>query len=1370
MKPFISRTLLVLAVLSALLAFASPADGLPMVQAVLAQPLQDTYEDECQGLILKEVASNMGQPNSFNPQNPHGLWMTEDIGEGIMSHGLDVGGISGFDEAHPPGTGTHSSGGVEIFWHPGDSIIRTYWKVGDWGFALVKMYTSHIGNQGKAFEGWDDVVIPVAQKYWKMYQEQGYCGEGPDVDPPSPPPDNPDPDPEDPPFQEPDCSNNSCESTSCDEGYSVRIQEGKLKAEAKTCYVNSREMSTFVCGMSGEDEVYECDFSNNTCYYAFRFFCEAGCEEAVGLCNAEIPPTANCQDRSCESHFCGEGDDKGRSGTLQVGVLDKETDTCTVNSPDIGSFPCSKQAADDTELYACDYQDDTCAYGFSEVCPADCNPQTGLCNPYDDPSLANCMDASCEGKNCEEGISYTLQKGQLDKKNNICYVNSPQMSSFTCGTQAANDSEYYECDPGGNSCAYGFAVQCPTGCDAQNIACASAPDPVDPQIQPPVPSVEIPPPLTGNYDLSIQKTALIQGIEGGQLIAMKPTALRVFLNWPDPSTTALAEVSLMLDGVNVQTIRQQVKNQYTPDERKANRDTVIFKIPEGMLKPGSHTFMILAELDSGSSLTDPVESNNVEVLNDVSFSAAPTLHLYMGSIHPNITRADILSFIYKAKPFLEDTYPVSNVNIVNGFFFQHDITPDIAINQALGMAAKRAIYNSTRGAGLPKADYTVGLFPDDHYGKDTYGMNFAVTPRNVLVTAGNKNPRAHHTLPHEIGHDLLIRLEEYDFPGDTGFFLPDYSVIYRGQTGRLEDFSATGGRFINFMGEAGSEVPSWVNVETWNWLVKGLEEQSFGYQPAPASRLSSPIPINETETPGFLVSGSISSGGSVNIDSMLWLNSLSIPNGTSPLSDYWFQAVGSDSMPQQSAPIVVDFSTADPMPFLSVVPTEAGGAAHVNLNHLGEVIWAAEPSSSPPSVALQTPGDGTLINGSATLSWTASDPDGDSLTYAVLYSADQEASWLPLAQGLTETSFTFDTTDLPGCDLCQMRILASDGWNTSSAVTESGFAVAGKEPSLGILSPEDSAQLQAGDAIILSALAYDLEDGILSGEQFVWQSSLDGQLGTGDQLVVNLSAGTHTITVGALDAQGQQAQDSITLIVGDIDAISPSTTDNSSPAVPPGPVSYASDFPFGLVAAILGLGLCGAGGLAGVVLVVRRRKKGKETAIEQQHSLPQSYVRAHPQATKTPTTPPKRAPHDVPSSPEAATIVDTADATVADPTGVDTAVTDATIADAAVPDIAPNVTWQLVMQQGPLDGFSFPLVGDKIRIGRGSKNDITIPHSGVSSSHARLLRQGAAYQLEDLGSTNGTFVNGQRLDAPRMLQDGDVVKFGKEVAGRVSRV
>jgi pSer/pThr/pTyr-binding forkhead associated (FHA) protein len=89
--------------------------------------------------------------------------------------------------------------------------------------------------------------------------------------------------------------------------------------------------------------------------------------------------------------------------------------------------------------------------------------------------------------------------------------------------------------------------------------------------------------------------------------------------------------------------------------------------------------------------------------------------------------------------------------------------------------------------------------------------------------------------------------------------------------------------------------------------------------------------------------------------------------------------------------------------------------------------------------------------------------------------------------------------------------------------------------------------------------------------------------------------------------------------------------------------------------------------------------------------------------------------------------------------------------------------FQLIMRSGPTPGAAFMLEGDQLTIGRDATNDIVINDAEISRRHARLTFQGGKYVLEDLGSTNGTFVNGQRLAGPRVLKAGEVVSFGEQI-------
>ncbi len=89
--------------------------------------------------------------------------------------------------------------------------------------------------------------------------------------------------------------------------------------------------------------------------------------------------------------------------------------------------------------------------------------------------------------------------------------------------------------------------------------------------------------------------------------------------------------------------------------------------------------------------------------------------------------------------------------------------------------------------------------------------------------------------------------------------------------------------------------------------------------------------------------------------------------------------------------------------------------------------------------------------------------------------------------------------------------------------------------------------------------------------------------------------------------------------------------------------------------------------------------------------------------------------------------------------------------------------FQFVMRSGPTPGVTFPLEGDQLTIGRDASNGVAINDAEVSRKHTRLSFQGGKYVVEDLGSTNGTFVNGQRLAGPVVLKPGDVVSLGEQI-------
>jgi hypothetical protein len=83
----------------------------------------------------------------------------------------------------------------------------------------------------------------------------------------------------------------------------------------------------------------------------------------------------------------------------------------------------------------------------------------------------------------------------------------------------------------------------------------------------------------------------------------------------------------------------------------------------------------------------------------------------------------------------------------------------------------------------------------------------------------------------------------------------------------------------------------------------------------------------------------------------------------------------------------------------------------------------------------------------------------------------------------------------------------------------------------------------------------------------------------------------------------------------------------------------------------------------------------------------------------------------------------------------------------------------LVVKEGELTGTDWTLDRELMIIGRGADCDIVLPERPVSRQHARIERRGQGFLLIDLGSKNGTHINGQEVKQPHLLQDGDEIQI-----------
>jgi hypothetical protein len=201
-----------------------------------------------------------------------------------------------------------------------------------------------------------------------------------------------------------------------------------------------------------------------------------------------------------------------------------------------------------------------------------------------------------------------------------------------------------------------------------------------------------------------------------------------------------------------------------------------------------------------------------------------------------------------------------------------------------------------------------------------------------------------------------------------------------------------------------------------------------------------------------------------------------------------------------------------PPSFVEVLPWDA--RAHSLVVRSGDAQVARRTASaSPPEVNILTPRPGVHWNGARQVTWEASDADGDALVYAVHYSSDGGRTWLPVGVDLTETSLDVDAAFLAGSTDCRVRVIASDGFNTT-VVDSEPFGVDPHAPTVSLL---EQPQLTSGRQAILRGSAYDVDGATFADDGLIWDSDRDGVLGAGPTVVTPpLSPGHHVIQLRAV--------------------------------------------------------------------------------------------------------------------------------------------------------------------------------------------------------------------------------------------------------------
>ncbi len=243
-------------------------------------------------------------------------------------------------------------------------------------------------------------------------------------------------------------------------------------------------------------------------------------------------------------------------------------------------------------------------------------------------------------------------------------------------------------------------------------------------------------------------------------------------------------------------------------------------------------------------------------------------------------------------------------------------------------------------------------------------------------------------------------------------------------------------------------------------------------------------------------------------------------------------------------------SPVDPRPVFAILPAgDAAASVRVVRVETGEALDEAARSPSAPVVGpITSPAPGSLVGATMTVTWSATDADGDELRTSVQYSRDNGATWTPLATEVLGTSVTIsDTTLLPGSQSLAgqgsslVRVIVSDGFNTTVRVS-SPFRVENRPPMVFIQSPMDGERFSAGDPITFRARSFDPETGELGGNNglYVWTlAGLGSAQGQELRLPIGLPPGAWQLTLTGYDAGQASASHTITFYVDEFPASAP---------------------------------------------------------------------------------------------------------------------------------------------------------------------------------------------------------------------------------------
>ncbi|MEM7127848.1 MAG: hypothetical protein AAF702_16060 [Chloroflexota bacterium] len=652
------------------------------------------------------------------------------------------------------------------------------------------------------------------------------------------------------------------------------------------------------------------------------------------------------------------------------------------------------------------------------------------------------------------------------------------------------------------------------------------------------------------FATSIEVTQVIQDFTNSlPLVAAKPTAVRLYMvannaQTPQPVRVYLygAQAGQDLPGSPL------VMSFFAPTNLDRTRlsETANFLLPESWLE---------GNVELQARLVDALGTERWATLLALTFQPTDTPTYWVIPINTNTAAEPVVmdnAEITRQESYLQSTLPVPEVHFVRkrwqeiGAIPSENLADNIDVLKGYDRTTQLAWYSSVEETG--EAPF---VLPDAIYGirPGAGGLSDPIWNGGGgrVAVGGERASSQEGTMTHEIIH-ILDKTSSGSWgrhaPGcnasgaDPFWPYANEQIQDIGFDTRLpwsDSTTVVTESWADLMSYCFSLSPptKWISSYRWIQLFNMFSSAGSTTSTGSTTKVSA-AKLRQAEMQSvYYVSGILNIDGTGHLEP-IWVQP-GIPTSNIAPGDYAIQVRDASGSSLQTTPFLASFvgvegEEVETVRF-SFQLNEMTAATQFLLQHDEQILDSISVSAHPPTVTVVTPNGGESWDGLQTIEWQAEDVDGDSLLFSVFYSPNNGRSWLPIGGNLAGTSHTVDTGVLPGGERARIRVLVTDGFNTTSDRSDATFSLARKPPQVAIQTPATSAHHGSGELISFVGQAADLEDRTIPEDSFIWSYGTQN-FASGRQVSAILPDGDHDVTLTVIDSDGNRGRDSITVSVG----------------------------------------------------------------------------------------------------------------------------------------------------------------------------------------------------------------------------------------------